>query len=439
MTPAPIAGSVAADSSLPQNTSSADGADVLLCRLASRLCIAARGQDVQLDALLTRTKQTVRTPPDNDTLSALINDLSDAIAQLPDPEALAEAAQKPDPATCARLLQRLVQLRPEPSDQATLDRALALLGNPSDARWPAVEQALFELAETELQRLRADRSDAEQLLNQVGQRLSALSEHLQTQSRLRDASMQAESTLNDQLRDQMSAMGEHVEHATSLAPLQQQMRQRLQWIDSYLSQHREQASQRESAYGETLSAMQARIEALEKTAQQWRIKADERHHLALTDPLTQIPNRLAYEQRIAECLGDAQTPTVLLLWDVDHFKQINDNFGHPVGDKVLRIVARLLAQQASAPGLTCRYGGEEFAMLLKAESTAIALTQAERIRQHIAGLDLRAAGKPLKVTVSCGLTMLHPHEDAQAPLERADRALYQAKQSGRNRCIVAEA
>jgi diguanylate cyclase (GGDEF)-like protein len=158
----------------------------------------------------------------------------------------------------------------------------------------------------------------------------------------------------------------------------------------------------------------------------------ETEKLARTDPLTALPNRRQFfrsgEAALAESRCSGQ-PLALLALDVDHFKRINDQGGHQLGDTVLREVAQCCRASLRNTDLAARIGGEEFALLLPATDLAQAQQLAERLRQEIAALQLPAA-----VTVSIGCAELSPEMDSvDALLARADEALYAAKENGRNR------
>jgi len=168
---------------------------------------------------------------------------------------------------------------------------------------------------------------------------------------------------------------------------------------------------------------------------------------ALTDALTGIANRRLFEHRLQEEIIRRERhghPLSCILADVDRFKDINDRHGHGVGDRVLRDVAGVLARNLRAGDVLARYGGEEFCLLLPTTPVAVAAAIAERMREGVAALtfaDLSA--EALRVTVSAGLACLEGKFKPAAPnigawlVEQADAALYRAKQSGRNKVIVA--
>ncbi|QXI29854.1 sensor domain-containing diguanylate cyclase [Pseudomonas vanderleydeniana] len=158
--------------------------------------------------------------------------------------------------------------------------------------------------------------------------------------------------------------------------------------------------------------------------------------LATLDSLTGLPNRRGFDLLAAQALNEAQRepkPLTALLLDLDHFKQLNDNHGHLAGDVVLSGFARNLESCLRQSDIICRWGGEEFIVLLKDTDSAHALSIAEKIRQHIEQQRYGYNGKSLQLTVSIGLTSLRADDTLHSLLARADQALYRAKQSGRNR------
>jgi diguanylate cyclase (GGDEF)-like protein len=162
--------------------------------------------------------------------------------------------------------------------------------------------------------------------------------------------------------------------------------------------------------------------------------------MASTDGLTGIYNRRGFETRIIESLAAAERNGLglaLLMIDIDHFKKLNDEFGHLLGDEVLRQVARLFTQHIRKNDLVCRYGGEEFAILLPETHTERALAVAEKLRRVVQ--EHQFPGVPRPVTISLGVADFPNHSRTRDELVRAaDSALYVAKVNGRNRIETAE-
>lgn len=162
---------------------------------------------------------------------------------------------------------------------------------------------------------------------------------------------------------------------------------------------------------------------------------------ALKDPLTGTGNRIALESTLEREINLSQRhdqPLSILVIDIDKFKSINDNYGHTAGDCVLKDVARQLTHSCRNTDATYRYGGEEFVIILHNTSTAGALIAAERTRRCIENMTTTYNDTSLNVTVSVGIATLQQSDDLGSLFDRADRALYQAKDSGRNRVINAE-
>jgi diguanylate cyclase len=166
----------------------------------------------------------------------------------------------------------------------------------------------------------------------------------------------------------------------------------------------------------------------------------EAHHLALRDPLTGLPNRLAYEERVNQEYARWRrfaSPLTMLVWDVDNFKSINDKYGHQAGDEALRVIAQSLKQRLRETDFVARYGGEEFVTLLIGANAQQAFKVAEEMRKKVMESVFQAADQSVSITISCGLSQFAEGDDIESVFARADQAVYQAKRGGKNRCEVA--
>ena len=171
------------------------------------------------------------------------------------------------------------------------------------------------------------------------------------------------------------------------------------------------------------------------------LMAAELRRLASSDPLTGVPNRRHFEERSAQIIAAREATgrsVAVLMLDVDHFKKINDTHGHPIGDEVLKVVARRCREALRERDLFARFGGEEFIALLAAPTADEVPATAERLRNAISGAPVHVGGLRIEVTVSVGGAMGEalPGSDArllEQLVARADEALYQAKADGRNR------
>jgi diguanylate cyclase len=160
--------------------------------------------------------------------------------------------------------------------------------------------------------------------------------------------------------------------------------------------------------------------------------------------LTGIANRKSFEERFAQEIAQeiAQQPraplaVVMLLWDLDNFKVVNDSYGHRAGDRVLQSVAACFIAAVRGNDFVARIGGEEFVMLLSGTKIDQALVIANQVRSAVEALRFHFRGTLVPLTVSCGLAELKENDVADAAFDRADGALYRAKHSGKNLCVAA--
>jgi diguanylate cyclase len=172
-----------------------------------------------------------------------------------------------------------------------------------------------------------------------------------------------------------------------------------------------------------------------------RARLEEFKRLADTDPLTRLKNRRIFDVALAR-VYEGQRPrsgAALLIADIDHFKIINDRFGHPVGDRILRDVANMLDETIPEPAIVARIGGEEFAAILEGTTSDAALELAEIIRQAMKSVTAKHARLLVggAVTLSLGVCMADRAAGPEALYAAADQALYAAKAAGRDRCVAA--
>jgi diguanylate cyclase len=221
--------------------------------------------------------------------------------------------------------------------------------------------------------------------------------------------------------------------------MRDQVSHRLAAIRGHLQDFRGREESRIKTYRERVGRMRSRIRELERESHMLHVSLQEEQRLAMIDALTGIPNRAAYDDRIEQEFRRWKRfgrTVSILAWDIDRFKTINDAYGHKAGDKVLRIFGQQLAKHVRETDFVARYGGEEFVMLLVGSSPAEAHTVADKIRNEIAQLGFHFHDQPVTVTASCGITNFIAEDTPDAAFDRADRALYQAKETGRNRCVV---
>ena len=211
---------------------------------------------------------------------------------------------------------------------------------------------------------------------------------------------------------------------------------RLDAITTKVDEFHKLEQRRYTEYQQRADQMGSRLAQLEQQACDLRRTLDDERRRARIDALTGIANRAAFDERFGQELARCSRgggKVCVLLWDLDHFKAINDRFGHRVGDGVLREVARCLVHALRIEDFVARIGGEEFAMILPGLTRSQAAQFCERLRSAFERHDWRRLHPRLEVTLSIGIAQWDGESGADQLLHAADARLYDAKRAGRNR------
>ena len=239
---------------------------------------------------------------------------------------------------------------------------------------------------------------------------------------------------------QVRELTAEVNSATELRALQTSVTARLEMVTQQVLDFRSREEKRLLEQTGRAERMRTRIDDLERETQDLRSKLDREKYGARHDPLTLVGNRKSFDERFAQAMAvrsQNTVPVAVLLWDLDDFKMINDTYGHRAGDRVLKSVATCFVSGLRAEDFVARIGGEEFVMLLTGLPFAKVQQIADQLRRSVEALRFHFRGTPIQVTASCGLTDLRQGDSGNAAFDRADAALYQAKNGGKNLCVGA--
>jgi diguanylate cyclase len=302
----------------------------------------------------------------------------------------------------------------------------------------AVVQDLTRIVSTILGDLQVEMQATESFLADLTARLRELDKFVLTGRDLSEASLQSGRELDKVVKQQVGEIETSVRGAEDLLQLQQEVAGYIDKIRRHMDEHLEASEQRHQAAQENEEALRKRLSEVEQETGILRKKVIEAQARSTMDAVTGLPNRKAYEERLAEEVSRwqrYQTPLVLSVWDMDDFKQINDRFGHQAGDKALRIIGQLLKKRLRKTDFVARYGGEEFVMLFSGSEMDEVFRVAEEIRKAVEGSPFHSEGKRITLTISCGLSDFRAGDTQKSVFKRADKALYQAKEQGKNRCV----
>jgi len=188
-----------------------------------------------------------------------------------------------------------------------------------------------------------------------------------------------------------------------------------------------------------LAKAQARIAELERSAESYKDKLNQQRSKSLQDPLTRLPNRAAFDERLMLEFNRWQrygTPLAIAIADIDNFKAINDTYGHIAGDKTLQVISSMLKKSLRATDFVARYGGEEFVILLPQTEASSLAEPLQNTKNKIQAIPFKFKDNDIRITISIGAAVYSGNDAIKSAFERADKALYIAKQDGRNKVVI---
>jgi diguanylate cyclase len=437
----------------------------LLRRLIGRLCAAGMGVDRQLDDELTAIAAANRRNADATELERLAASLTTAVVAVDATSPVRHLAAQTQPAaqipaaarqvtappaaaisarwhmTCTVVGDLLDRLKTSETDASKVQSLIAALATAdTDAALAAIMSSVADLIHIQGESLARERLQAAAVLSEVTKRLEEMAAYLTEASSVSRTRYDDTRSLNDSVLSHVRELTDEVSSATELGLLQSVVSARLETVARQVSDFGAREQIRSIEYNGRAEHMRTRIANLERETQELHSKLDREKHGARLDPLTGVANRKSFDERFAQEIARRArggAPAGLLLWDIDNFKSINDSYGHRAGDRVLQSVAGCFTAALRSTDFVARIGGEEFAVLLSGLELAEAVGVANQVRTAVEGLRFHFRGTPVRVTVSCGITELHPDDVLEAAFDRVDAALYRAKHGGKNLCVAA--
>lgn len=305
-------------------------------------------------------------------------------------------------------------------------------------QWHEFVALLEDTSQFLLDCLGSGQEEFERFLQSLDKRLQAIQLMVADANTNQDEREHARTELETNVRDQIDDIRSVVNGLGDLGELGSSVRDHLATIVKAMESYQQAEAQRELRLAEQLQVLQARLNEMEAEASQARRIIEDQKTRATLDHLTGLPNRAAYEVRLSEELlkrSRAGGPLAIIVCDVDHFKRINDTYGHTAGDKVLQLLSSTVRRNLRSNDFISRYGGEEFVALLPGTSADEAMGVAEKLRQKVEACPFNFRGERVTITMSFGVSEFRPLEAPETVFERTDQALYKAKESGRNCCI----
>ncbi|MEX1827880.1 diguanylate cyclase [Luteibacter sp. CQ10] len=423
-------------------------AESLLRQLVGCLSRAVHGAHDQLDSHIERLTGALDGPLSAAELTDVVHGLSEAIDNLgarPHPSehrAIPIVRQRTEhgssvQSALSRLVDRIIVL------PKLADRANDLRHDVADAgdlvALAACGDRLADLINEQRIGLQREIDALQAVLRHVTGRLDEMTHYMS-----RELTDQSTGEANGQALDasvahEMRLLGEAALELDDVHDLRERVNASLETIAGCFREFRDREGARLTAYRDRAEKMRMRIEQLETERTALQRSLEREHELSQTDTMIGMPNRLAYEKRVESAYEGwlvTQRPLGIAAIDIDHFKSINDTYGHTAGDAVLRVIGQALLKHVRPVDFVARYGGEEFIIVFEGTEPAESLQVCERLRGKIQHLNFHAARQLVRVTASIGLAHFQPGDTPASVFERADLALYTAKNGGRNRCVV---
>ena len=290
-----------------------------------------------------------------------------------------------------------------------------------------------------LSSLMSELNDVEYYLKNIAIRLKELQLGIEESFQDQQDSLDEQENLNSGIRTQVIDIATKLAEEDDISAIKEIIEEGLHEIRTRMGEHLEHDRDRVDKGEKRLNDLMQRIQQMDAESVRLRAQVQQERDRAQRDALTGIPNRAAYDERIVSEIARRNRhnrPLSLAVLDIDKFKGVNDNFGHKAGDKVLKNVAEICVTDVRTSDFMARYGGEEFVLLLPETALDDARIVAEKLRESIAEKRFTYNGERVPITISIGIAEFGPRESADDVFQRADNALYAAKERGRNRCVT---
>lgn len=278
--------------------------------------------------------------------------------------------------------------------------------------------------------------DFENYLLELNDRLVEVQTFVQHSRQEQQESGHNQKQLDQHVRREVVQLHQTVKETHDIGILKKAVSHQLSGLVRAMDEFKKKEDEREERLQGRYENLIDKVEQMELETLKVKSHMEEERLRARTDPLTGLPNRAAYDEQIAqeyERWSRYATNFSVVVCDLDFFKKVNDSYGHLAGDKVLRLVAKVISKNIRTTDFACRFGGEEFVVLLPSSSVKESIEAMEKVRKKLETSPFNFHGEPVNITMSFGVTEIKEGDSVDELFARADQALYQAKENGRNR------
>lgn len=330
---------------------------------------------------------------------------------------------------------------PSEEDRKQQNKLLEALMHPlvSETFWEDVIDKVTYLVNNGVGSLQKKNDDLQAFIVKINKQLVDIKSYIQTAQEDREESVSRSSELQEMVDSNVASIEDKVTTADDLDLLKQDISVYLENIQQVVEENKNTEIEKEAVSARSYDDITKKLNSTEDELAALKSQLLETKQQLLRDTLTGLYNRLAYEDRIQMEMSRSQrskNPFCIAMWDIDHFKSINDNYGHDVGDRVLKSFARVIEERVRKTDMFARIGGEEFVLLMPDTSAEQALALNDELREIFLKCKFNYNDDVFSVTSSVGISAFTAGDEPEDMLKKADLALYQSKHGGRNRCTV---
>jgi len=297
---------------------------------------------------------------------------------------------------------------------------------------------LLSVFDVIIEDLNDERNTAEVFLSTLSNTLSTVQSSVKTTLSSCKASQSQHSLLNKQLQRQIVDMSTDLDKATSVADIKVDINARLRVIAGTLENKTSFEREQQDLLQAQLASMTDKVELLERQSKSFDKRIQEQQAKTLQDALTKLNNRAAFDEYFDREIVRFHNKTfelAIVVMDLDDFKRINDTYGHTAGDKTLQVISSTLKKHIGNEAFIARYGGEEFVLIFSGINQAGLIDKLNKLRLQVAKLPFKFKDNKVTITISIGASHIQKNDNVHTAFERADAALYQAKEKGKNTVI----
>ena len=412
----------------------------LLRNAIAGLCTVGRGLDNSLDRqlelikTLSRNKQDQKLASEIENLVQIVDSLESGSGASGDKQPIGPGMIKNSiDDVVSKLLERLSIIKD--ANDANLKLKAKVMNGAEDTIWPeTLTESVASISDT-LIKLNQEKSELENFIVNVTEQLGELTQVVSEEREVQLSEHQEAISLQNFMQTGMAKISDNVDTAEDISQLKTAIAKNIDLIKEGVEDFVSQATTRHETVGIRNENLSEKIKQMEKETEQLQQKLTENREKLLYDTLTGVQSRLAYEEKIEqeiarwERYGSSFSYVIL---DIDHFKNINDKYGHSAGDKALKTIAEIMLLQIRKSDFIFRIGGEEFVLLLTNTEVSKAEVLVEKLRKTVKAREFQFKQDCVSLSLSAGLTETRDGDSAMSIYERADAALYRAKNSGRN-------